>query len=431
MGATLRAAVRRPLTKRGGLSLTFVVAAKREGFQSRRAVGGRKFKFRRLCGKTRSVKDRGCRLKYCNPSQQSADPRRCGGCSRRNQCKLGPGIWRRCAASILALAVLLPSVELTTQVAMAATDEERVAARSLAQAGVTAFGEGRYADAIDSLSRAETLIHSPVHLLYIARAQEKLGQLVGAHESYLKVTKEPVTDSSPAVFSQAVSEATTELEALRPRIPKLTVLVSAPAGVTPELSIDGEVISSALIGVPFPIDPGQHEVSARADGATSASEGIQIAEATTPSLELALDPLPVEPTAPADVPPVAADAPPPAHDPTMSYVAYGSLGVGVLGVALGTYMLVDGLSLRSDSDDKFDACNPSGCSDSQIEEIDRLGDDSASSLSWSAVGYTVGGLGIAAGVTLLLLDSDDEPQANEPELRPWVGAGTVGVRGSF
>jgi hypothetical protein len=315
----------------------------------------------------------------------------------------------------------------------AATDEERLAARSLAQTGVSAFQEGRYSDAVDSLSRAEELIHSPVHLLYIARAQAQLGQLLASHESYLKVTKEPLTDRSPAVFTQAVADATNELEALRPRIPKITVVVNAPEGLQPTLTVDGSPVASALIGVPWPIDPGQHEITAAAEGAEPSTQTVVVAEGAQQNVEFTLTALPqAGPTSqPASTAP--ADRVEPETDPTMTYVAYGSLGVGVVGVALGTFMLVDGLNLRSDSDDLFDECNPSGCSNSQIDEIDRLGDDSAGSLTWSAVGYTVGGLGVAAGVTLLLLDTGDggAEQATEPQVRPWVGVGAAGISGRF
>jgi len=59
--------------------------------------------------------------------------------------------------------------------ALAQTDLERATARDAANSGRAAFDAGQYERAIDSFSRAESLVHAPPHLLFMARAQAKLG----------------------------------------------------------------------------------------------------------------------------------------------------------------------------------------------------------------------------------------------------------------
>ena len=73
----------------------------------------------------------------------------------------------------LALALLTAA-----PMADAQTNSERAGARAAAGEGLKAFNEGRHAEAIDLFTRAESLVHAPPHLLYIARANEKLGWLV-------------------------------------------------------------------------------------------------------------------------------------------------------------------------------------------------------------------------------------------------------------
>src|SRR5882672_8884200 len=92
-------------------------------------------------------------------------------------------------SSALAGAALVGSLAVS-QTAFAQTDEQRSGARAAATQGAQAFSEKRWADAIDLFTRAESLVHSPVHLLYLARAYEKLGSLVKARESYIKITNE-------------------------------------------------------------------------------------------------------------------------------------------------------------------------------------------------------------------------------------------------
>ena len=69
-------------------------------------------------------------------------------------------------------------------------------------------------------------------------------------------------------------------------------------------------------------------------------------------------------------------------------------------------------------------------------EIRHLGLTAVAVLALAAqtlaiVGYAVGGLGVAAGVTLLLLDRSSSESASKPRVVPWVGYQSAGVSGTF
>src|SRR6476661_8447773 len=110
-------------------------------------------------------------------------------------------------------------------VAHADADEHRAGARAAATEGAKAMEEGRYEQAIDLFTRAESLVHAPPHLVYMARSYVKLGKLVRASETYLKVTRETLASNAPKAFSEAQTIANEELAALKGRLPSVTIEV--------------------------------------------------------------------------------------------------------------------------------------------------------------------------------------------------------------
>src|SRR5260221_11311671 len=177
--------------------------------------------------------------------------------------------------------------------AFSQTDEQRAGARSLATEGASAFSDGRYKDAVDLFSKAESLVHAPPHLLFMARAHTKLGQFVKAREAYLKITKEQLAPNAPQAFRDAQGAAPRELAAIDPKIGAVTVKVEgAEAAKDLQVKVDGVAISSVLVGVSQPIDPGDHKIEAIATGFRPHPRLLKIGEGekTSTSLKLEVDP---------------------------------------------------------------------------------------------------------------------------------------------
>ena len=170
-------------------------------------------------------------------------------------------------ASALLSACLLGSAN----PAFAQSDEQRAGARSLATEGAQAFNEGRFKDAVDLFTKAESLMHAPPHLLFTARAHAKLGQFVKAREAYMKIVKEQLAPNAPQAFRDAQSAAEEERKQVEPHIGRLTVKVEgADAAKDLVVAVDGQAIPSVLLGVPQPMDPGEHTVTGTATGFRSA-----------------------------------------------------------------------------------------------------------------------------------------------------------------
>lgn len=311
----------------------------------------------------------------------------------------------------------------------AQTDTERAGARAAAQQGAQAYAEGRYEEAVDLFTRAESLVHAPPHLLYMARSYEKQGRLVKAREEYLKITREQLSADAPEAFVDAQNNAQTELNALEPRIAYVAVTVK-PADASAQVMIDGNELAAALIGVETPIDPGKHRVVAVVAGSEGAPQEVEIAEGAHVALEVAPpSATPAAETAPPPTTTVADEGP---SDPGQglrigSYVAFG---VGAVGLGVGTVFLIKGLGKSSDADKLFDSCVPN-CSTTETKDVNDLDDDAASAKTMAVVGYAVGAVGIGAGVTLLILSNKASQEASGASIRPWVGWQSAGVTGTF
>src|SRR5262245_32455278 len=110
-------------------------------------------------------------------------------------------VLRPCA--LFASAALAIAIAGLSPPALAQSDEQRAGARTLATEGAAAFNEGRFKDAVDLFSKAESLVHAPPHLLFMARAHAKLGHFVKAREAYWKIIKEPLAPNAPQAFKDA------------------------------------------------------------------------------------------------------------------------------------------------------------------------------------------------------------------------------------
>src|SRR5450432_1451893 len=188
----------------------------------------------------------------------------------------------RTVAAILLTSVCLLAVE---PCAFAQTDDDRAGARVAATEGVKASNEKRWADAADLFARAESLVHSPVHLLYLARAQEKLGKLVKAREKYTRIIREKYGADAPDAFRQAQTSAQQEVGGLEGRLAAITVKLDGEKGAV-TVTMDGEKVPPALIGLPLPVDPGSHTFVATGTNLKSDPVTVTLAEGGTNALTL-------------------------------------------------------------------------------------------------------------------------------------------------
>jgi hypothetical protein len=362
---------------------------------------------------------------------------------------------RRVLTSALSLSVIL-SQTLAPLPAFAQSDEQRAAARELATEGADAFDQGRYQDAIDRFTRAESLQHALPHLLFLARSHAKLKQYVKAREAYLKCINETLPPNASQGVRDAQSSAQSEISQVEGKIGRLAIQVQGKEQAKDlVVQVNGVALSAVLVGASNPIDPGDYKVDAIATGFRAGPESVTVGEGERKEvvLTLAADASAVPPGAAAGAPPPGTDpqappdpAAPPATPPAdtgtgsgsngMRIGSYVAFGVGAVGLGLGTVFLLQSSSKRSEADD---LCTlPGGGCDSAVQdEVNTLDSDADSAGTIGVIGLVVGGLGVATGVTLFVLSSGSSSdkaassETNGVRVAPWVGRNTIGLKGSF
>ncbi len=337
-------------------------------------------------------------------------------------------------ATVATLALAL----LAHRPASAQTAEERAAARSLAQQGAEALQNKNYGEAIDLLGRAEAIIHAPPHLLLIGRGQVGLGKLVQARETFLKIIREELAASAPPAFKRAQQDGRDELAAIEPRIASLRIVLAGPgaaeaARVT--VKLDDQAVTSALIGVHRPIDPGKHLVTATSAGRSPVTQEVALGEGEKKEVSLQVE----APTADAGgtggtgqtggaVGPSQSDKPQGPN--TLKYVGIAGMGLGAAGLVVGGVFTGLFVQKSGEADEAFTKC-PKPCPADRQAMITTLDEAAASRGTVAAIGLATGAVLLGGGVALFLISGKKQDKPAAAMVVPYVVPNGLGLVGRF
>jgi hypothetical protein len=125
--------------------------------------------------------------------------------------------------------------------------------------------------------------------------------------------------------------------------------------------------------------------------------------------------------------------------------SYVTLGLGVVGLGVGTWFLLQSRHTGSDADRAFDNCTalrgtPGVCDVSRLNAMSQpdeyavrakhLDGRQSSQRNAALIGFVAGGALVASGLVLFLTSSEPD-EASEARLMPWVGPKVIGVLGAF
>jgi len=336
--------------------------------------------------------------------------------------------------AVLAATLLVAT---TSGVALAAepSPADIAQARELGQQAQTAFDAGNYAESEKLWIGASNLYPAaPTLTLGLARTQAKLGKLVLAQESYNKIIREQSqTTNAPPAFKDALESAKAEIGAVSAKI--ASVVLHVDGAPNPTVTLDGQPVASAGLGLKRPVDPGSHVVRAEAPGYKPAETTFQVAESGAAEATLKLEKS-AEPAGPAGPGPAPAEGPKPVDADTgksgNKTLAIVALGVGGAGLVFGGITGVLAMSQHSDLADK---CPGNRCPTSMSGDVDSY----KTMGTLSTVGFIVGGVGLAAGAVLWFTSPKETASyktvtrtaSNGFSWQPYVGAGGGGVTGRF
>lgn len=349
---------------------------------------------------------------------------------------------RRALALVLLLSLGTVSTELP---ALAQSASELETARALNKEGKELRAAGKLREALVKFKAAHELGRTPVTGIELARTQVLLVQLVEAREVCLGIARVPVAADETERSVAARREAEALAEELRPRIPSVLVRLSGvPLGKTPIVLIDRVVVHAAAAGEPQKVNPGRHEVAAKIEQGAEESVIIDVKEAETKEVELALKPLAAPPSgssSAASPPP----RPPPSPqsgdhapvEPKKNKLAVAGFTVAGAGLVLGSMTGLLAMSKKSNLDAlcKGTQCPPEAYDD--LEAAKTWG-------TFSTIAFGVGAVGAVLGIYALVTQKSatqergENPTSTQAASRParatanvWIGPGSVGVHGSF
>jgi hypothetical protein len=312
-------------------------------------------------------------------------------------------------------------------------DAQKETARNLMVEARQLRQSGDLLAALRRFNAADAIMNVPTTGFEVAATQAQLGELVEARETLLRVLAIPQRSDDPEPFNEARAKAHALDQQLATRIGSITLQdCGVEQMLQMELSVDGNPMPAAMIGLPFRVNPGKHQVATRLQGRALWRE-VDVAEGQAVEV-------PLECASPAKSTPRAPPAPPSPGPPATQrhkderlaqasggqpVSTYVGAGIGLIGVGVGTTTGVLAISRKNTA---IQGCVRDACPPSTWRTLDR-----AEELATiSTVSFMVGGLGVATMVGSLLL-AKPRPARTAWVVSPEIGrqAARLNVTGRF
>jgi len=341
---------------------------------------------------------------------------------------------RRAAALAACAAVTFVAIS-APGVARAAPSADAIAtARHLFQEGTDALASGDLTTARDRFAAAWSLAQTPIIGVALAKAHERLGELVEAREACLAVGRSPRLPDETDRSSAARTEADALAAALEPRIARVTIALqgAAPERVS-SLTFDGVVVPEAARAAPRQTNPGTHRIVALV-GVAPVVVTIVVNEGETASATVELPP--EAPVAPAPIasqgvgPPPAAPSKAPVGSEgvpprTTSPLVGVGLAVGAVGLAVGA---VSGAIAMSKASSVRANCQNGICQRPYESDLSTA----QTTATIATIAFACAGGGAALMVIGLFSGASSHPADEKGSgASIWLGPGSAGLRGSF
>ena len=329
----------------------------------------------------------------------------------------------RSAGAALVLALSATSLAAAADETSAPKSDNRARAQQLFDSALLDAEAGNLEAACPKFQSSQDADPKTSTLLNLASCYEKNGQTASAWGAF----REAEGLARKAGRADWEIAARSHAEALEPKLVRLTVQVPEPSRV-PGLTVsrDGARLGAGEWGVPIPVDPGEHVITATAAGRAPWESRTAVEESANIAVPL-LEPLPEAP------PPVVAVTPPEDRPfgPSSWWTPLRATGVVVAGV--GAVGLVTGALLGFVAKGKYDDAKAlcvdgaRGCPGGAVSDA-----DSAYSLATGAtVIFVVGAVAAASGVALIVLSPSGSAESPRPSASVAVGPGSVGLVGRW
>ncbi|MET0596225.1 MAG: hypothetical protein ABW133_26245 [Polyangiaceae bacterium] len=325
-------------------------------------------------------------------------------------------------ATVLAIGIAMGARDARAQ----PTTNDSAASQAIFDQGRRLMGQADYAGACAKFEESQRLDPASGTALNLGTCYEHLGKFATAWSKFLEAA------SLAKAAHQADRERFARAQAafLEARISTLVINV---ANDIPGLEVrrNGEIVGKPQWGNPIPIDPGEHRIVASAPyrdrwettvlvGPTKQASIVHVPALTSASVVTI--PGALSPPAPLATSDFTSDrGAVPSSGNAQRIGAYIAGGIGVAGLAVGTYF---GLQSKAKGDEADEHCNGGQCRD--LIGVDLRADARVFG-NVSTVAFIVGAVGVAGGAVLWF----SAPKPETARVGVSVGAGSMSLRGSW
>ena len=317
---------------------------------------------------------------------------------------------RRLVGSLVFVLAALPATQ-----AQAQSKEDFARAEALFNAGKALTDAGQFTDACAKFAESKRLVPGLGVTLYLADCYEHIGRSASAWNEFRSaegLARERNDKRADVARGRA--------QALEPKLPRITVAVS-PSVPRSGLQVlrDGIPVAQEELGLPLPVDPGDHVVVVSSPGHKMRTFDAHVGpDRLTATIQVdALEDEAATSTATPTPAATATSTPNPTPTPTLTtprspeqpissdhgastrrWIGLGIGGLGVVGVGVASAFGLVAISKRDQSNSGSPPpCNTADqCSDTGLS----LRQDAKGAANLSTIAFVAGGLALAAGVVL-------------------------------
>jgi serine/threonine-protein kinase len=308
---------------------------------------------------------------------------------------------------ILALTLLASARAGAQQVAPA----EKAAAEALFDRGLVALREGKLQEACVRLEQSNAIERGIGTMLYLAECYEKSGRTASAWALF----REAASEAQAAGQIDRATQGRQRAERIEPTLARLTIEVPE-ANRVPGLEVlrNGITVPAGLWSLALPVDPGEHQIEARAAGYSSYTQTVAVekgpgtsrlhipklapapvAAISTPEVDATLD---ATPPSGGTLPPAPTPAPPPERGmSTAQIVGLSVAGAGAVLLVVGTAYGIRAIKKNNQAEE---SCTGTQC---RTEAGFESSEDAWTASKVANVGVFGGGALLAGGLLTYFL----------------------------
>jgi len=317
-------------------------------------------------------------------------------------------------------------------VARPAFADDKIAAQELFDAASALTKQGDYAAACPKFEESQRLDSQIGTLFWLADCQEHVHKLASAWSNFVDVAERAASIKKLEHAREAKSRA----DALKGRLNKLILVVSAETAAAPGLEVrrDDVLVGPAQFGLPVPVDTGTHVIKVSASGKRTWETKVESTgesntfTVTIPTLNEEPEVRAVGTGAPSGAATSAVVVAAPSGWGGQKIAGALTVGAGAAGLLVGG--VLGGLAMGKNGEiDKW--CRPDDPMKCSAEGV-ALSRDVKTLGTASTAAFIAGGVLAAGGVVLFLTaPASGPPPKTGVSVRARVSAGRIAVEGSW